>query len=149
MAGNTDKQIGICRCVALARERPRLPLEGKLSPSRATDEVCRKMLRFEGVSCEFVTFSTSSDRPSGGHLPLKGKAFEALPRQCLTSTTPNLQSRIASHLQSTAAVSARARPHHFETVYYRTIGSAQKRKIFLKLHKEVHEIRIPDHVKGE
>ena len=47
------------------------------------------MLRFEGVSGEFVNFSTSSDRPSGGHLPLKGKAFEALPRQYNTSTNPN------------------------------------------------------------
>ncbi|MGN0978744.1 MAG: hypothetical protein ACI4PT_00245, partial [Candidatus Avoscillospira sp.] len=81
--------------VALARERPRLPLEGKLSPARATDEVCRKMLRFEGVSGEFVTFSTSSDRPSGGHLPLKGKAYGALPRQCNTSTNPNLTIRFA------------------------------------------------------
>ncbi|MGN0980334.1 MAG: hypothetical protein ACI4PT_08400, partial [Candidatus Avoscillospira sp.] len=40
------------------------------------------MLRFVGTSGASVTFSTSSDRPSGGHLPLKGKAFEALPRQC-------------------------------------------------------------------
>ena len=47
------------------------------------------MLRFERVSGEFATFSTSSDRPSGGHLPLKGKAFGALPRQCSNPTNPN------------------------------------------------------------
>ena len=62
------------------------------------------MLRFDGVSGEFVNFSTSSDRPSGGHLevncpegareaalgrPLKGKAFGALPRQYDTSSNPN------------------------------------------------------------
>ncbi|MGN0979128.1 MAG: hypothetical protein ACI4PT_02250 [Candidatus Avoscillospira sp.] len=40
---------------ALARERPRLPLEGKLSPSRATDEVCGEMFRFAGTTGEFVT----------------------------------------------------------------------------------------------
>ena len=89
-ASLTARQIGICRYIALARERPRLPLEGKLSPSRATDEVCREMLCFQGVPGEFATFSTSSDRPSGGHLPLKGKPW-ALPRQCLTSSNPNLQ----------------------------------------------------------
>ena len=64
------------------------------------------MLRFERVSGKFVNFSTSSDRPSGGHLkvncpegareatlggPLKGKAFGALPRQCNTPTNPNFQ----------------------------------------------------------
>ena len=65
------------------------------------------------------------------------------------SHNPNLQSRIASHLQNTAVVSAQARPHHFETATDRTIGSVQKRTLFLELHKEVHEIRIPDHVKGE
>ena len=46
--------IGICRCVALARERPRLPLEGKLSASRLTDEVCRNIARFAGASGEFA-----------------------------------------------------------------------------------------------
>ena len=59
------------------------------------------MLRFAGTSGEFGILSTSSDRPSGGHLevncpegareaalgrPLKGKAFEALPRQYITQT---------------------------------------------------------------
>ncbi len=90
-------KIGICRGEA----QP-------LSLARTTDEVCRNMLRFEGVSGEFVTFSTSSDRPSGGHLevncpegareaalgrPLKRKAL-ALPCQCSTSSNFNLSSNI-------------------------------------------------------
>ena len=90
IARSEDVCSTLLQLKVVVRRAPRLPLEGKLSASRLTDEVCRKMLRFEGVSGEFVTFSTSSDRPSGGHLevncpegareaalgrPLKGKAL--------------------------------------------------------------------------
>ena len=124
------------------------PLRGRCHGEAVTDEV-EKGCEFAGSPAKRAMFPhTSSVSLEADSFPSRG-SLGALPRQSNNHTTPNLQSRIASRLQNTAAVYARARPHHFETVYYRTIGSVQKRKIFLKLHKEVHEIRIPDHVKGE
>ena len=62
------------RFPALARERPRLPLEGKLSP-QVTDEVCRIRFNKALLPAKRNCCNTSSVSPSGCHLPLKGKAF--------------------------------------------------------------------------
>ena len=63
----------VCQKSLQKNEHPRLPLEGKLSASRPTDEVCGKMPHFKDTSGKFATCSTSSG--ASRHLPLKGKAF--------------------------------------------------------------------------
>ena len=63
----------VCQKSLQKNEHPRLPLEGKLSASRPTDEVRGKMPHFKETSGEFVTCSTSSGALR--HIPLKRKAF--------------------------------------------------------------------------